>query len=470
MRKSLMVVLLTLFGSGWSIHSARSGDIPRLETGIAVVDITPPIPYRMSGYFNERLSTGIKDRLKARAIVFRQGNTQAALVFCDLVGMSPRISAQARKRAGRATGIPVSHIAVAATHSHTGPLYFGALRRHFHDKAVAEHGRDRYEVIDYPALLENRIVQSIRLAQSALKPVSLQSGSAREERLSFNRRFFLKDGSVRFNPGQRNPNIVRVAGPIDPEVGLVRITARDGRTIGLLTSFALHLDTVGGTEYSADYPKFLGDHLRRKFGTNFVSLFGTGTCGDINHVDVTIRGRRSAREIGTMLAETVERALSDLQPIVQPALAVRRAVVTVLLQQYSSERVAAARKLMDRVADRKVPFLKRVEAYKIMALELRGGKAIDLEVQVFRLGADLAVVTLPGEVFVDLGLAIKRASPFRTTLIVELTNDTPGYIPTKKAFAEGSYETVNSRIQSGGGEKMAAAAIRLLKDLRKPAR
>jgi len=194
-------------------------------------------------------------------------------------------------------------------------------------------------------------------------------------------------------------------------------------------------------------------------------LFGTGTCGDINHVDVTIRGRRSAREIGTMLAETVERALPSLKPIARPALAVRQATVTVPLQRYSAEQVAKARKAMNHVADRKVPFLKRVEAYKIMALHLRGKSTIDLEVQAFRLGPELAVVTLPGEVFVDLGLAIKRASPFRTTLIVELSNDAPGYIPTKKAFAEGSYETVNSRIQSGGGEKMVAAAIRLLKEL-----
>jgi len=246
MKKSLLVVLLLmLFGWGWPVGSARSADAAGLQAGIAVVEITPPIPYRMSGYFSERLSTGIKDRLKARAIVFRQGQAQSALVFCDLVGMSPQISKRARERAGRFTGIPVSHIAVAATHSHTGPLYFGALRAHFHNKAVAEHGRDRYEVVDYPALLENRIVQSIRLAHSALKPVSLRCGTAREERLSFNRRFFLKNGSVRFNPGQRNPNIVRAAGPIDPEVGLVQIIARDGKPIGLLTSFALHLDTVG---------------------------------------------------------------------------------------------------------------------------------------------------------------------------------------------------------------------------------
>jgi len=82
----------------------------------------------------------------------------------------------------------------------------------------------------------------------------------------------------------------------------------------------------------------------------------------------------------------------------------------------------------------------------------------------------VAVVGLPGEVFVDLGLAIKRASPFATTLVVELCNDAPGYIPTRKAFAEGSYETVNSRVETGGGEKMVETAVRLLNELKGNAR
>ena len=96
---------------------------------------------------------------------------------------------------------------------------------------------------------------------------------------------------------------------------------------------------------------------------------------------------------------------------------------------------------------------------------MRRGETIPLEVQVFRISRDVAMVGLPGEVFVDIGLAIKRASPFPITLVIELCQDAPGYIPTKKAFAEGSYETVNSRIAPGGGEMVVEAAVRLLKAL-----
>ena len=132
------------------------------------------------------------------------------------------------------------------------------------------------------------------------------------------------------------------------------------------------------------------------------------------------------------------------------------------MKPYTPSEVEAARGKMDKVATGKLPFLERVAAYNIMAIELRGGSTLPIEVQVFRLSDDVAIVGLTGEVFVDLGLAIKRASPFKTTLVVELCNDAPGYIPTKKAFAEGSYETVNARIAPGGGEMMLEAAERLL--------
>src|SRR3954471_7856988 len=86
-----------------------------LRAGIAFVDITPPTPFRMSGYFYERLSTGTKDPLQARAVVFEQGKESAALVFCDVVGVPAEIAGPARKKASEATGIPVEHIAVTGT-------------------------------------------------------------------------------------------------------------------------------------------------------------------------------------------------------------------------------------------------------------------------------------------------------------------------------------------------------------------
>ena len=106
---------------------------------------------------------------------------------------------------------------------------------------------------------------------------------------------------------------------------------------------------------------------------------------------------------------------------------------------------------------------------KIMDVEemrTRVGPMLPMELQVFRLDDNTAIVGLPGEVFVELGLAIKQASPFRSTLVLELCNNDIGYVPTKKAFAEGSYEVVNSRVKTGGGELLVEAAMPLLKELK----
>ena len=107
-----------------------------LEAGVAVADITPPTGYRMCGYFYERLSTGVHDPLHAKALYLHQDDQQAALVFCDLIGVPQTVTDQARAIATRKTGIPSTNILVVATHSHTGPLYFDALRTFLHERAV----------------------------------------------------------------------------------------------------------------------------------------------------------------------------------------------------------------------------------------------------------------------------------------------------------------------------------------------
>jgi len=441
------------------------------QTGVAVVDITPPLGYRLSGYFHERLATGTHDPLKAKALVLKQGDCLGAIVLCDIIGVSLDVSTRARQLAEKKTGIPAANILIAATHTHTGPQYFGAMRKQLHDKAVAKEGHDPQEKIDYPATLVEKLAGAIAAAQAAARPVEMQLGVGEQKTISFNRRFHMKGQSeVRCNPGIMNPKVDRAAGPIDPEVGVVLFrTAADRRPLASLTVFALHLDTFGGTEFSADFPYYLEQSLREELGQGFVSLFGNGTCGDINHIDVVKRywptGRPKTDQIGNTLGKTVRAELKKLRPVDGPSLAVGREIVDVPLQKFSKEETARAKASMDKATSRG-PCPDRVKIYKIAALALRGGDTIPIEVQAFRLGKELAVVGLPGEVFVDLGLAIKRGSPFATTLVIELANDAPGYIPTRKAFQEGSYETVNSRIQPGGGEAMVAAAIRLLKELK----
>lgn len=434
-----------------------------LQAGVAVVDITPPVGYRMCGYFNERLSTGVLNPLHAKALVLRQGDRRIAMVFCDLIGLSDDVSRRARDQVEQEIGIPAGNILLAATHSHTGPLYFDALRDHLHAKAVATHGKDPCEKVDYPSQLVSAIVRAIQEADAKVRPVQVEATTAQQQGLSFNRRFHMKDGTVRFNPGVLNPDIVQVAGPIDPEVGVILF--RDGqKALAGLVNFALHLDTLGGTQYAADYPYFAEQTLRQKYGEDFVLLFGNGACGDINHIDVTTRERLTTETIGTTLGRTVAESLTRAKPIVEPRLAVSDVRIETPMQQFSPAQIEQARRDMDKIGTDQMSFLDQVRAYKIVDLQSRGASS-PVEIQVFRLSDEVAVVGLPGEVFVDLGLAIKKASPFPITLVIELCHDDIAYVPTEKAFAEGSYETVNSRIAPGGGERIARMAIELLKKI-----
>jgi hypothetical protein len=426
----------------------------------------------MAGYFYERRSTAVHDPLLAKTLVFKQGDVKFSITVCDLCHLSPAVAAQARTLASQTTSIPPDHIAISATHTHTGPDYFGVLRDHLHRLALATNGKDPAEEIDYPNQLAQRIAQSIIEANEAAAPATLHVGAAQQPNVAFNRRYFMKDGTVGWNPGKNNPNIQKPAGPIDPEISILKIDRGDAAPLAILTAFPLHADAVGGLEYSADYPHYLQQSLRSRLNTpQLLSIFAQGTSGDINHVDVSTdhpqKGHEEAERIGTQLAQSVHDALPSLKPIQLPHVAVATTRVDLPVQQYTPEEVGNARALFSKIQERKLPFLVGVKATKIVKIYDRYlGQPIPAQIQAFRIANDTAIVTLPSEMFVELGLAIKRQSPFKHTILIELANDSFGYIPTKRAYQEGNYEPTNSTVQSGSGEKLVEAALTLLRQLR----
>ncbi len=462
------VGVFTLMGCQHPARQAASAE--SLQVGVAEVDITPPVGSRMAGYFNERISTGIHDPLHAKAIVLRQGGTQVALVSCDLIGVSLSQTSKARAEASERTGIPVKNIVICATHTHTGPLFDGALRDYFHQEATQGGATDPHEAVYYPPFLVDHLVRVIVAAQRNLRPAELDAGIAKQAGLSFNRRYWMKDGTVRFNPGQLNPDIVRPAGPIDPDVGIV--LARDAQTkkpfVGL-TVFAVHSDTTGGTLFSADYEYYLEQTLQGAFGKDYMSVYGLGTCGDLNHINVKKKeptsGPEVAGHIGRTLGRTVLAAVPSLQAITRPELAVRSTTFQVPFREVTPAQVTEAQAVMRKFADHGTPFLDKVAAVRVLDLE-KIGPTWPMEVQVIRLDAKTAIVCLPCEIFAELGLAIKRASPFPRTLVIEICNDRPSYVPTDKAFAEGSYEVTNARVKPGAGKLLVAAAEKLLGELK----
>ena len=281
-----------------------------LRIGVAEVEITPPVGFPMAGYYHERLAEGTIDPLKAKAIVFRDAQTEAALVVCDLIGIATDLSKAIRQRASEQTGIPVSHIVISGTHSHTAPDYMKELYL-FLGKENQAPLRATYieKLISAP-------VEAIVKARANAQPAVLESGSALQQiPVSFNRRSVMRDGSVRTWMSHDHPDVVRAAGPIDPQIELVTIRNEAGEPLGILSNFALHLDTVGGMKWSADYPYFIEQTLKKGLGSNVISIFGTGCCGDINHVNPKSRDRNKADYIGQSLGDSITRQLGQLKRI-----------------------------------------------------------------------------------------------------------------------------------------------------------
>jgi neutral ceramidase len=229
----------------------------------------------------------------------------------------------------------------------------------------------------------------------------------------------------------------------------------------------MHADTIGGTEYSADYPFYLSETLKKSLGTNYVSAFAAGTCGDINQINPNVKepvkGLEVAEKLGSTLGKTVLQKVPDLSTIQKPSFAVRSETIVAPLKEVTPEKMERAREMADKVADDKTDFMTKVDIVRDLDL-MEKGPLWPMEVQVFRLDKDTALVGLPCEIFVELGLSIKQQSPFKNTIVMSICNDRPSYVPTKKAFTEGSYEINNARVKPGVGEMLVETAVKLLQE------
>jgi hypothetical protein len=264
------------------------------------------------------------------------------------------------------------------------------------------------------------------------------------------------------------------AGPSDPEVSLLYVekpgAAGPTQSLATYVNFSMHPDTCGGSKISADWPGALSRVLAGYHGSNHFTLVANGTCGNLNHVDFFWHWPQSTpiepHRIATILGAAMFQAYKDLKPVSGGGLRARSERVELDLPAITPEQVAEARQAIEVTKDdRGTNFMKLVRSYRALDVAAREGQPHKAEVQVIALGRDIAWVSLPGEVFVELGLAIKKRSPFPQTFVIELANENLGYIPDRRSYAEGNYEPESSRCAPGSGEKLVDTAAKLLAEL-----
>jgi neutral ceramidase len=415
-----------------------------LQAGVAEVDITPPLGTTLAGSFTNRPAHDVDDPLRAKALVMDDGTVQVALVVLDLVGLTRPDVQAVRELVNETTGIPPAHVLIGCTHTHTGPAMF----------RVNEVEPDTA----YSQWLVVRVADSVSLAMRRLRPARIAWGRGEAHGISFSRRYRMRNGHVQMNPGRGNPNIVEPTSPIDPAVGVLLVETCDGQLMSVVAQFSLHyVGTNDGRAISADYYGHFDRFLRRIFGPSCIPMLFNGTSGQINNVNVfdlhQESGHQQAKRVAGILGGEVLKVLGRMTPQTDIRLLAASQLITLPRKKLTPEDLTTARAILagqdpdpqsgpfSWVVGQPIPAaLRPMYAHECLLLDDLPDQ-ISTEVQAIRIG-ESAWVGLPGEIFTEIGLAIKQAAPCPHTFVIGLANDCLAYIPTDKAFEEeGGYET-----------------------------
>lgn len=389
------------------------------SAGYAEATITPATGITMPGYFEERRAEAVLDPLLAKALVLSQNDVQLAVIACDLIGIEKPVADIIKEEIKKKTGIPAEHIFLHCTHTHTGAT-----------------------VNEIKEKLPEQIAGAVSQAIQNKKTISVvMYGTAQENSIAFIRRYLMKDGTVKTNPGSGNPDVVRPMGEIDSTMHV--ITLPEAKT--LLVSYGLHPDCMGGSKFSADYPYHLTQSVKASLGTEWNVIYLNACCGNVNHINVNnpnqLRGYDNSRHIGGALAGKViegyknARAIS-LTPLSATSETVQcnyRKVPKELQDWASGQLIADSTKASKRLFNDQTPA-------EILKLAEKEGKEEPADITVFRLG-DIGLVGLPAEIFVEISRDIKAHSLLSPTLVIGLTGGDMGYMPVYRSFHESGYES-----------------------------
>jgi neutral ceramidase len=475
MRAALIVALFT--ANLGLTATGRQPAAPSLRAGAAASNITPPLGEPIVGNWTPFPATHVHDELHARCLVLDDGQTRLAIVVADNLGIPRHVADEAKRLAAETAGVPADRILIAATHTHSATTARGS------ERGTAEEPLDRYQ-----SFLASRIADGIRRAVNNLEPARVAWGSGSLPGQVYNRRWFMKPGAhldnpfggrdkVRMNPPMASPDLLEPAGPTDPEIAFLSVQSGSGRPIALLANYSLHY--VGGVpngHVSADYfgvfSKMMSRLLeRRGDGPPLVAMLSNGTSGNINNID--FRGGQERMPpyqrmeiVANQVAAEVFKAMQGLEYHDTAPLAIVQRELTLDTRRPGTELIDWARAVLARGDDiaAKHP-RERIYAERTLRMAEMPPR-IDVPLQALRVG-DLAIATVPFEVFVEIGLEVKGKSPFADTFVMSLANGAYGYLPTAAHHELGGYETWlgTNQVEVGAASRIVETLLQMLGQL-----
>lgn len=418
-----------------------------MKAGFAQADIAPPLGTAKIGWIKLIIIKEVLDPPYVRIAVFESGNDRLGVVQLDVLCSPSSLTARIRDRIEKDSGFPGKCVMVAATHNHAGP-------------AVANEGEVKRDETYVEGMLA-KISAAFGRALAESVPVEIGWTSVQEFSLQHNRRVVMRDGTVKTHGRLDSEQALCIEGPVDPELGVLAARDSGGRLKGLLVNFACHPTDLGGDEVcSAGFPGVLAK-LMEKAGSP-VTLFLNGAAGNICTSDPA-RGNQAPgmRQAGEILAGRVQEALSRIRYRPSVSLSCARDEVSLPYRNPTDAEIdgtvfGAQRFIDPKLYDRAIPGV-------LARIKERGREKAEVQA----LGFDeLALVSLPAEPFVELGLKIKERAHPKLAWVVGYANGMVGYVPHGAAFARGGYETTfgdGSFLAPEAGDELVDAALGVIR-------
>jgi len=431
-----------------------------MRIGSAKIDITPPLNIPHLAYLpRQGKFKGIHDSLYARAIIFDNGETRAALVSADSIGFHKELPGKGRdftneirNRIQQRTGINGTNVMLATTHAHSAPETTGITRLLDAEGAAA-----------WIEVLMDQISSAVEIAQSDMIEMSLKAATGEARGIAKNRR--KHDMTIEEQ---------RKMGLVDDSVGVLLCESEDRTIFDVLINFSCHPVTVQvQAMVSADYPGVATKLVESAYNGCRSCLFLQGAAGNINPMRDDTRDFRDVELYGMILGGETIKLVARLRAPNAPVMDEKLGIMSRMLMLPSRDlpdpapfREAYQKALKDAEHDEKAL---RTAGYNRETLDRieRGTDPIPAEIQVLRVG-DLAIVGIPGEMFVELGFQIRHNSAASYTFVSETTNDWIGYIVSPGTYQEGGYEIHPgpwSMTNEEGGRMIVNTAISLIDEL-----
>lgn len=397
------------------------------------VDITPNDTQWLMGYA-ARQSTGIHDRIYHRIVAMDDGATQFFLVSSELCVFSPAVYDEVAMELKQQLGIAPENFWWTVTHTHSAPEMGAPDVYNILLKGRSEHEWSR----SYAALVKNKLMEGIKEARGKLVPAKLGIGTGAAN-ANINRRAVDIDGKVSLG---LNPD-----GPVDRQIGLIRLERLDGGLLALVANYAMHGTVLGGKwlEVSGDGPGMVSDYVEKKLGAPMLYINGAaGNLAPIYSVYDTARAGHLS-QFGVLLGDKILATYRGIATVDEP--------VKLTMREKFLETPRREGLTWDSVLA------------KYEGQFASGAPMVRIPVRFLRLN-DLVVWGAPLELFCEIAIDVRNRSPFRNTFYFGYANGWLGYLPTAQGFKESGYEPATSLVTGKAEEQLRSMVSATLDELR----